>query len=124
VEPAGSPEGTVSTGELAAAISNAIVRIYTEYHGRGPAKARTYVFDDAILTVMEESAAPLERTLGDAGDEELVQSIRKRVQGAISEQLTGAVEELTGRRVRAFLSGSQLDPDVKCDVFLMEPEDV
>ena len=102
-------------------ISNAVVRIYAEHHGRGPTRAKTYLLDDAVLTVMEESAAAVDQTLAKAGDEQLVQDIRIRVQGAIADQLRGAVEEITGRRVRAFMSGSQLDPDVKCDVFLLEP---
>jgi uncharacterized protein YbcI len=120
VEQAGSREQTVSGGELAAAISNAVVRIYTEHHGRGPTRAKSYLFDDVVLTLMEDSAATVEQTLAKAGDEQLVRDIRARVQGAVAEQLKGAVEQLTGRRVRAFMSGSQLDPDVKCDVFLLE----
>ena len=115
-------EQTPSSGELAAAISNAVVRIYTEHHGRGPTRAKSYLFDDVVLTVMEESAATVEQTLAKAGDEQLVRDIRARVQGAVAEQLRGAVEQVTGRRVRAFMSGSQLEPDVKCDVFLLEPQ--
>jgi uncharacterized protein YbcI len=122
VELGGLPEQTLSTGEIAAAISNAIVRIYTEQHGRGPTRAKTHLFDDVILTVMEESAVTVERTLAEAGEEELVQTIRSRVQGTVADQLRASVEEITGRRVRAFLSATEVDPDVKCDVFLLEPE--
>jgi uncharacterized protein YbcI len=122
VEQTGSPEKTLSSGEVAAAISNAVVRIYTEHHGRGPTRTKSYLFDDVVLTVMEESAATVEQTLAKAGDEQLVRDIRARVQGAVAEQLRGAVEQITGRRVRAFMSGSQLDPDVKCDVFLLQPQ--
>ena len=76
MEQPGSPEQTPSSGELIAAISNAVVRIYAEHHGRGPTRAKTYLFDDAVLTVMEESAAAVERTLAKAGDEQLVRDIR------------------------------------------------
>ena len=122
VELQGLPEQTISTGEVAAAISNAVVKIYTEHHGRGPTKSKTYLFDDVIVTVMEESAATLERTLTEAGEEELVQTVRSHVQGAVADQLRGSVEEITGRRVRAFLSATEVEPDIKCDVFLLEPE--
>jgi uncharacterized protein YbcI len=110
------------TGELSAAISSSVVRIRTEHHGRGPTRAKTYLFDDVILTVMEEGSAPVERTLAEAGDEELVQSIRARVQDAISEELKAAVEEISGRRVRAVVSGSQLELDIDCVVFPLEPD--
>ncbi len=112
----------VVDGELAAAISNAVVRIFAAHHGRGPTKAKTYMFDDVVVTVMEESAAPMEQTLVEAGEEELVRHLRRRVQSAIEDELKGAVAELTGRRVRAMIGGSQIEPDIKCDVFLLEPE--
>jgi len=35
---------------MAAAISNEIVRIYAHYQERGPSRAKTYVFDDVVLT--------------------------------------------------------------------------
>jgi len=71
---------------------------------------------------MEESAATVEQTLAEAGEKALVQEIRARVQGAVAEELKSAIEQLTGRRVRAFMSGSQIDPDVKCDIFLLQPQ--
>ena len=111
-----------STGEAAAAVSNAVVRIYARHHGRGPTKAKTYLFDDVILTLMEESAAPVLQTLAAAGEEELVRSVRTRVQSAMAEELKEAVQVITGRTVRALMSGSELEPDVRCDVFLLEPE--
>ena len=113
----------LGSGELGAAISNAVVRIHADHHGRGPTRAKTYVFEDAILTVMEEGAAPVERTLADAGDDELVQSIRSRVQDAIGGELKSAVEGITERQVRAVVSGSQIEMDINCVVFLLEPED-
>ena len=107
---------------MAAAISNEIVRIYAHYQERGPSRAKTYVFDDVVLTVMEESAGTVEQTLAQAGDEEFVEDIRARVQGAIAGELKAAVERLTGRCVRAIMGGSQIDPDVRCDIFLLGPE--
>jgi uncharacterized protein YbcI len=79
------------------------------------------VFEDVILTVMEEGAAPVERTLAAAGEGELVHSIRSRVQDAIADELKAAVEQITGRQVRAVVSGSQIELDINCAVFLLEP---
>ena len=120
--PDGFTERPASTGESAAAVSNAVVRIYARHHGRGPTKAKTYLFGDVILTLMEESAAPVLQTLAAAGEEELVRNVRTRVQSAMAEELKEAVQQITGRTVRALMSGSELEPDVRCDVFLLEPE--
>jgi uncharacterized protein YbcI len=115
-------QAAIKAGELGAAISNAVVSIRTKHHGRGPTRAKTYLFDEVILTVMEEGSAPVERTLAEAGDDELVQSIRTRLQEAIADELKAAVEEVSGRHVRAIVSGSQIELDIDCIVFLLEPE--
>jgi uncharacterized protein YbcI len=115
-------QAVISTGEIAAAISNAVVRIRTEHHGRGPTRAKTYLFDDVILTVMEEGSAPVERTLAEAGDDDLVHSIRARVQDAIAGELKIAVEEISTRRIRAVVSGSQIELDIDCVVFLLDTD--
>jgi uncharacterized protein YbcI len=123
VEAAGpADQAVIRTGELTGAISNAVVRIRTMHHGRGPTRARSYLFDDVVLTVMEEGAAPVERSLADAGDDDLVHTIRARVQDAMAGELKAAVEEISGRRVRAVVSGSQIELDIDCIVFLLEPE--
>ena len=40
-------KGTLSAGELQAALSNAIVRIMREFYGKGAARSRTMIFDDS-----------------------------------------------------------------------------
>jgi uncharacterized protein YbcI len=35
--------------------------------------------------------------------------------------LIAAIEELTGRKVRAFLSDNQIDPDIAVESFVLEP---
>lgn len=44
-------------GELSAAISNAVVRVFHEYTGRGPNRARSFVSDDLVSVVLEETSA-------------------------------------------------------------------
>ena len=48
-------------GEQLAAISNAIVKIYSDSYGRGPTKAKTYAFDDYVLCVLEDILTTVER---------------------------------------------------------------
>ena len=31
------------------------------------------------------------------------------------------VESITGRKVRAFLSQTHIDPDISCEIFVLEP---
>ena len=44
-------------GQVAAAISTAVVHALGEYTGRGPTKARTYVNRD-VITVLRETRSP------------------------------------------------------------------
>ena len=40
------------SGSKAAAISNMVVRTVSEYTGRGPTKARTYITDDVVTVIL------------------------------------------------------------------------
>ena len=122
MDPAGPPNEAVGAGEVAAAISNAVVRIHADRNGRGPTRAKTYMFEDVILTVMEEGAAEVVRTLAEAADEDLVRSIRTHLHDAIAGELKAAVEEITQRRVRVAISGSEVEMEIDCVVFLLEPD--
>ena len=37
-------------------------------------------------------------------------------------RFTEAVETATGRKVRAFLSQIHFDPDISCEIFVLEPD--
>jgi uncharacterized protein YbcI len=117
-------EQTVTAGELASAISNVVVKINAEHHGRGPTKAKTFLLEDVVLVVMEGGATQAELTLATAGEEELALDVRGRVQDAIAQKLRAAVEELLGRRVLTVLSAANVDPDVACTVFVLEHDEM
>ncbi len=34
------------------------------------------------------------------------------------------IEDVTGRRVIGFMSGNQQDPDIMCEVFILDPTDL
>src|SRR5438270_10158690 len=86
----------------AQAISNAITKLQRDHFGRGPESVRTVIGYDHIITFLENSFIPVERTLLDAGENEAVRETRLAFQRAMEPRFTGIVEELTGRRVRAF----------------------
>ena len=88
-------------------LSNAMVRIYKESFGRGPTKVRTdYAGPDTLITTIENSLVPSERNMLALDEHHRVREIRMFFQRASEGDFTQTVEEITGRKVRAFVSGS------------------
>lgn len=111
-------------GSLAAAISNAVVRITAECTGRGPTKARTSIRDDLIVVLMQETLTKGERSLHNAGDCELVLQTRAGYQNAMRRDLIVAIETLSERTVIAFMSANHIDPDMGAAMFVLQPTPV
>lgn len=107
---------------LGAAISNAVVRLLSDYTGRGPTKARTYINDDFIAVVLQDTLTKGERSLVRDGKTDLVLDSRKAYQQTMSKDLIAAVEQLTGRTVYAFLSDNCTDPDIAVESFVLTPQ--
>lgn len=120
-----SPDPTADPprGELLLAISNRIVGLHKELYGKGPTRARVFYHDDVILVVMRGGFTPVERTLHRAGRDAAVAAQRAEFQEAVKAQFTAAVEELVGRRVMAFMSGSTQEPEMSAEIFVLEPSD-
>jgi uncharacterized protein YbcI len=111
-------------GQLAAAISNTVVRAIADTTGRGPTRARTTMGQDAIFVVVQDTLTKGERTLVNAGDETMVLRVREAWQRTMHDSLNLEIEELTGRRVIGFMSTNHVDPDVGVEVFILEPAEV
>jgi uncharacterized protein YbcI len=120
---AGTTQERSTGGSLAAAISNATVRIMAEYIGRGPTKARTSIRDDIVLVLLEDTLTKAERSLLAAGQAAFVLETRGRHQMTMREDLIAAVEMLTERKVIAFMSTNHIDPDMAAEMFVLEPDD-
>jgi uncharacterized protein YbcI len=56
-----SVEGRPSDGELAAKISNTVVRALARTTGRGPTKAKTTLGDNGVFVVLQDSLTRGER---------------------------------------------------------------
>jgi uncharacterized protein YbcI len=120
-----SPDGVepapLSGGKLLAAISNRIVAILREHYGRGPMKAKTYALDDIIVVVMRGSGfTPLEQTIMDSGQPQRVVDMRHEFQHMMTKRFTDTIEELTGRKVLAFLSQAHVEPDLTLEIFFVD----
>jgi uncharacterized protein YbcI len=108
-------------GKLLAEISTTIVAILRDHYGRGPMKAKTYALDDIIVCVMRGSGfTALEKTIMDSGDPERVVEMRHDFQRVMATRYSDAIEELTGRKVVAFLSQAHVDPDITIEIFFVD----
>ena len=101
-------------------ISNLIVRLFSEYTGRGPNKARTIIRDNFVICITHGNMTKGERRLVQEGEGEMVVSVRRKFQMTMQEDLVGGVEMLTGRKVVSFLSDHNADTDHAAEVFVLE----
>ena len=103
-------------------LTRAMVRLYKELFGRGPTKARTdYAGADIVVSTIQNSLTPAERNMVALEEHQRVREIRMFFQHASERDFTSTVEEITGRKVRAFVSGIDTDRDVSTEVFYLEP---
>ena len=110
------------TGLMMVELSNAMVRLYKELFGRGPTKARSpFAGPDLIVSTLECSLTRIERLMADAGEHERLRDLRMHFQHLNEEQFVGTVEQITGRKVRAFVSGIDAKRDVSAELFYLEP---
>jgi uncharacterized protein YbcI len=115
-----SPQEARTGGELLTALSNAVVRIVREYTGRGPTQARASIRDDVVIVMMQETLLKAEHSLINDSKGALVVEMRRSFHQTMRQELSDAVERLTGRKVIAFMSDSQLEPDYSAEIFVLE----
>ena len=118
---AGEPAQTQS-GTLRAQLANAMVGLKKRYYGRGPVAAKAWILDNYVFVAMEGGLTRNEETLLADGKEEVVRSFRLSFQETMTETTTGAVEELTGRKVLTYHSQIVFDPMHSFEIFVLEPE--
>ncbi len=111
-----------STGALNAALANELGKLLAEFTGRGATRSRAYVIQDLVVGVFEDGATRAEQNLVAAGQAGLVRQQRDALQRAVAPQLIAAVERLTGRTVRLFLSGSDESGGSSVEVFILESQ--
>jgi uncharacterized protein YbcI len=122
-EPArGDPAlGPLAGGRLLSEITNRIVALMREHYGRGPIKAKTYVLDNLIVRVLSDGGlTAIERTMIGGGEPERVLEMRRDFQRVMKVRYSEMIEELTGRKVLAFLSQAHVEPDLTIEMFLMD----
>jgi uncharacterized protein YbcI len=74
-----------------------------------------------VLCTLENSFTPAEESLVRMGEHQRLRDTRMFFQYATEEKFRTAVEEITGRTVRAFVSGVDVERDVSSELFYLEP---
>jgi uncharacterized protein YbcI len=111
-------------GDELTAISDGLVALLKEFYGRGPTQAKSYYQDDLVVCILRGGYTQVEQTLRDGGRGSAVIEQRMQFQELMRERFEAVIESATGRRVIGFMSGNQQDPDLMCEVFVLDPSDL
>jgi uncharacterized protein YbcI len=104
-----------------AEISRQITRLYKTQFGRGPNRVKTdFAGPDLVVVTVENSFTPAERRLVEMGEDQRMRDTRLYFQHATESLFKEALEEILGRKVRAFLSGLDTTEDVSAEIFYLE----
>ena len=97
-----------------------MVRLYKELFGRGPTKAKTnYADENTLVSSLENTLTPAEINMRDLGEHQRLEETRLFFQKASRDDFVKTVEQITGREVRAFVSGMDTEEDVATEVFYL-----
>jgi uncharacterized protein YbcI len=111
-------------GEELTAISDGLVALLKEFYGRGPTQAKSYYQDDLVVCILRGGFSRVEQTLLDGGRGSAVIEQRMQFQELMRVRFEAVIEKATGRKVIGFMSGNQQDPDLMCEVFVLDPSDL
>ena len=111
-------------GDMLSALANEMVGLYKSHLGRGPTKSRAnWAGEDALIVTLEDSLTPAEDRLVELGEHARLRDQRTFSQYATVPEFIEIVERLTGREVRAFVSGIDTWADVCSEVFYFDPSE-
>jgi uncharacterized protein YbcI len=114
-------DSTTRHGAALAEITTGIIQLFRKYYGRGPTKGKTYLMDDRfVLCVLERTMTTVEETLTEAGEEDLVRTVRLTFQEEMAEEFIGVVEKALGRKVATYHSQLTTEPDIGFEMFVLE----
>jgi uncharacterized protein YbcI len=124
-EPSTAVDGSSQpSNSLLLEVSNAMVRLFKEQFGRGPTKARAgWAGPDVLTVVLEDTLTAAERNLAALDEHERLRDMRSFFQYAAVVEFCTPIERITGRKVRAFISGIDTESDgLSVETFVLHPE--
>jgi uncharacterized protein YbcI len=117
-------DGREASGDIRANISRRMVQLHKEYYGRGPEKAKTFYNGDIVVVIMRGGFTRVEETLLREGRGASVIQQRSDFQEVMTDHFSEVIEQETGRKVVAMMSGSHQHPDLLGEIFVLESSDV
>ena len=111
---------TLNAGQLDPALANAIVQIQTEHLDLAPAHATAFHHSNIVVVVMDRVLTNAEKLLAQNGSYADVAEVRHLFQQEMESDFRAAVERLTGRKVIAFMSANNLEPDLAAEIFILD----
>jgi uncharacterized protein YbcI len=121
VDPIPGAETDSRHGEELASITNGIVGLFSEYYGRGPTRAKSYLLDGVyVVTVLRDTMTTVEHTLVETGHADQVRDVRLSFQEAMADAFKGVVEGALGRRVASYHSRLLTEADIGFELFVLE----
>ena len=75
-----------------------------------------------MVVLLEDTLTKGERQLVAKGRDIRVLDYRAEFQAAMREEAIASIEELTGRKVAAFMSANHIDPDLAAELFVLEAD--
>lgn len=113
--------GMTSTAASTAAvqISNGVARVHKARLGRGPDLVRTTIDGDLVICVLEGGLTIAERTLAEAGREQLITERRAALDRALEAELSALVAGAVHRPVRSAMSAIDQRTRVHALIFVL-----
>jgi uncharacterized protein YbcI len=90
------------------------------YFGRGPTKARTFIFDRYVFCALEDLLTRSEQTMVANGREALVREWRLAFQADMAEEFKAIVEQAVGRRPVTYHSQVVFNPPMGFEIFVFD----
>src|SRR3954451_20113078 len=118
-----APPQSSARRSMLAEISNEMVGLYKTLFGRGPTRARTnWAGPDTLICTLEDSLTPAEQSMVRLGENQRLRDVRLFFQYATEDRFRELIERLTGRKVRGFVSGMDVEEDIAAEIFYLVPE--
>jgi uncharacterized protein YbcI len=97
--------------------------VFKSQFGRGPTSARAaWAGPDTLTVTLEDTLTPAERNMVRMGEHERLRETRMFFQYASTKEPCEPVERLTGRKVRAFVSGIDTEAEgLAVETFVLHP---
>ena len=117
-----APTPPLTGDALLVAVTASMVALHERYHHRTPVTAKTSLMGaDLLVCVLGGVYTDVEKTMIELQRSTTVQETRSEFQNAMQHRFIEAVERLSARSVRAFISNSHVGPDLEIELFVLGP---